>query len=468
MSSAPGQLLAVALASWLGAGCTAVAAGVGASQPGCPAVEAARGARARAGTGEHSLLQRPRALVSKTAAGPGALAASGSGPAPGPAPGPVTEPAAGTRPSVVELNGFLRVEGNAIVSNKTQQPVHLRGMSLFWSQWRPQFWTNDTVHWLRDDWNATLVRAAMAVEEGGYLEFPQVEEARVRTVVEAAIRAGIYVIVDWHDHNAEQHLDEARAFFGRMAERYGRFANVLFEVFNEPVRQEWGAVIKPYHQELVRVIRQHSDNLVILGTRLWSQEVEEASLDPVEGENLAYTVHFYASTHRRELRHKVERALANGAAIFATEWGTCDASGDGSLDLRETQDWLDFFARHHISDANWAIGDKDEACAALRPGASGEGGWDACALSASGAFVRASLRGEPRPPAPEGCPTPAPRDHCAASGTDCSAAGCCRDPSLRCFQKDAWWASCRDSCTPGIDPRDPPEHRSPWSCALLE
>ena len=28
-------------------------------------------------------------------------------------------------------------------------------------------------------------------------------------------------------------------------------------------------------------------------------------------------------------------ALANGVAIFATEWGTCDASGDGTLDLAE-------------------------------------------------------------------------------------------------------------------------------------
>ena len=39
---------------------------------------------------------------------------------------------------------------------------------------------------------------------------------------------------------------------------------------------------------------------------------------------------------------------------------------------------LDFFERLNISDANWAVSDKQEACSALLPGASGEGGWKDC------------------------------------------------------------------------------------------
>lgn len=32
------------------------------------------------------------------------------------------------------------------------------------------------------------------------------------------------------------------------------------------------------------------------------------------------------------------------------------------------------------------------------------------------------------------------------------------------FQKNEYWASCKTSCTPGIDPADPPEHATPWTC----
>merc|ERR1719188_2551149 len=123
--------------------------------------------------------------------------------------------------------------------------------------------------------------------------------------------------------------------------------------------QSWSGQIKPYHEQLVSVIRQHSANLIILGTRTCSQDVDEAARDPVSGENLAYTLHFYASTHKGELRDKARAALGAGAALFVTEWGTCEASG-GSVDLGESETWLAFLAANHISSANWAIEDKAE------------------------------------------------------------------------------------------------------------
>jgi len=182
------------------------------------------------------------------------------------------------------------------------------------------------------------------------------------------------------------------SFFSEMAKTYGHLPNILFETFNEPIYQSWSHAIKPYHEQILNVIRPHSSNIVICGTPMWSQSVDEASREMLAFKNVAYTLHFYAATHKGWLRDKAQAALTAGAALFVSEWGTCEASGDGHLDLAETQAWLEFLEEHSISDAAWAINDKDEACSALLPGASAGGNWSEANLTESGRFHRASLR----------------------------------------------------------------------------
>jgi len=299
--------------------------------------------------------------------------------------------------SPVAQHGQIRVQGSQLV-DEHGVPVRLRGMSMFWSQWGGKYWNDDVVQWLVRDWKISVLRAPMGVEDGGYLEGPESERQTVTVVVDAAIRAGIYVIIDWHDHHAEKHEGDARKFFDKMAKNYGRFPNVFFEIFNEPVLQSWLHDIRPYEQDIVKVIRKRTNNLIICGTRLWSQEVDVASEHPLESSlNVAYTLHFYAASHREGLRQKARAALGAGVALFVTEWGTCSADGDGDVDLHEARLWLNFLAEHNISDANWAVGDKDEACSALVAGASEEGGWASQAgrhsvLTRSGRFARESLR----------------------------------------------------------------------------
>ena len=107
--------------------------------------------------------------------------------------------------SIVDMHGLLRVMGNKIV-NKNNIPISLAGNSFFWSNdnWGGErFYNSSTVEWLKADWNAKIVRAAMGIEDpGGYLDNKQSNKERLKTVVNSAIDEGIYVIIDWHSQNA--------------------------------------------------------------------------------------------------------------------------------------------------------------------------------------------------------------------------------------------------------------------------
>jgi endoglucanase len=300
----------------------------------------------------------------------------------------------------VERHGQLRVEGNRIVDQRGA-PVMLRGMSLFWSQWGGRYYNRSAISWLVRDWNVNVVRVAMAVHEDGYLAHPEREMRKVTAVIDAAIEQGIYVIVDWHAHHPEP--EAAGAFFARIAARYGRHPNIIYETWNEPLREHgWGDVVRPYHEAVIPRIRAHDpDNLIVAGTPSWSQDVDVAARDPLLFANVAYTLHFYAGTHREELRDKARAALDAGIALMVTEWGTSEATGAGRLDAAETRLWWDFMEENGLSYLNWSITDKDETSAALRPGAPARGGWRERFISPSGRLVRARLRAL-NPPASSG------------------------------------------------------------------
>ena len=291
----------------------------------------------------------------------------------------------------VGRHGSIRVEGNRVV-DKNGEPVMLRGMSLFWSQWMGKYYTPQVVRWLKDDWNVNVIRAAVAVHQGGYMTNPEAEMRKLETVLDAAIANGIYVIVDWHAHDPEPKA--AADFFGKVAKKYGRYPNVIYETYNEPLpKHSWANLLKPYHSQVISSIRAHDpDNLVVVGTRSWSQDVDEAAADPLKLSNVAYTLHFYAGTHRQDLRDKAQKALDRGAALFVTEYGTTEATGDGPVDEAETRRWWDFMEKNKISYLAWSIADKRESSAALLPGGSTKGGWPDDMISPSGKLIREQIR----------------------------------------------------------------------------
>ncbi len=155
-------------------------------------------------------------------------------------------------------------------------------------------------------------------------------------------------------------------------------------------------MLKPYHSAVISAIRAHdSKNIVIMGTPQWSQKVDEATADPLDGENLMYTLHFYACTHGQFLRSMGDAALQRGRALFVTEWGATHADGglDGKVCLDEAQAWHSWMNARGIGWTAWKLDscNRDSSCI-LKDGASVRGEWTGEWLFGHGAFVRDRMR----------------------------------------------------------------------------
>lgn len=269
-------------------------------------------------------------------------------------------------------NGALSVKGTQLVDEKGQA-VQLRGISAHGIAWFPDFVNQDAVTQLSEDWGANLFRIAMYTDEnGGYCTDGEKEKlkALVTDGVEYAKQADMYVIVDWHilhDSNPLTHKAEALQFFKEMTEKLKGEKHVLYEICNEPNSGCSWEDIKTYANEVIPVIRENAPEAVILvGTPTWSQEIEKPQNDPITGyDNIMYTLHFYAATHKEDLRSKMVNAVEAGTPVFVSEYGLCDASGNGGNDLGQAQSWIDTMDQHGISYAVWSFCNKEETSALI-------------------------------------------------------------------------------------------------------
>jgi endoglucanase len=293
----------------------------------------------------------------------------------------------------VGRHGQLSVQGTLIM-DEHGNPVQLKGPSSMWLNWEsaPYAESKEGLQWMRDNWNAKVIRAAMGITpSGAYLQNPTKAKDQVKTIVQNAIDLGMYVIIDWHDGAAEKHQAESVAFFTEMAQTYGSFPNVIYETFNEPVKQDWSTVLKPYHEAVIAGIRSADpDNIIVLGTGSYSQYVDLAATDPILLPNIMYTLHFYSCTHGASLRDRGDYALNRGLAIFVTEWGATDANGgtSGTLCLDEAQRWHDWMNQKGISWAAWKLDKCSDLSCYFKSNAPVTGGWTDDQLNGHGPFVR--------------------------------------------------------------------------------
>jgi len=292
----------------------------------------------------------------------------------------------------VKKHGQLKVVGTQLV-DQNNEPIMLRGMSYGWHSLWPRFYNKESVKWLKNDFKCNVVRAAMGIELGdsSYIKQPEFSKKKVKAIIDGAIKNDIYVIVDWHSHNIN--LKEARLFFDEISKEYAGSPNVIYEIFNEPDDETWEEV-KSYSEEIIKVIRKNdTENIILVGCPRWDQDIHLPAANPIKGfDNLMYTVHFYAATHEKWLRDRTDDAIKSGLAIFVSESAGMEATGDGPLNMKAWQEYIDWMEERKISWITWSVSDKDETCSILNKSASSKGNWKDEDMKESGLKVREFLK----------------------------------------------------------------------------
>lgn len=309
-------------------------------------------------------------------------------------------PAPVSQGTPLSIHGELSVNGTTLV-DKSGKAFQLKGVSTHGITWFPEYVNRDAFKTMRDEWGVNCVRLAMyTAEYNGYCSGGNQSDLKniVDNGVNYATDLGMYVIIDWHilsDNDPTINQAQAIAFFDEMSKKYADYDNVIYEICNEPNGGTSWATIKAYAEKVIPVIKANNkDAIIIVGTPTWSQDVDQAAANPIKGySNIMYTLHFYADTHKDDLRNKMVSAINAGLPIIVTEFGACDASGNGNVNIAEANKWISLLDSKSVSYCIWNLSNKAESSSLIVSGCSKTSGWTQSDLSEEGRWYVGVLGG---------------------------------------------------------------------------
>lgn len=297
-----------------------------------------------------------------------------------------------------EKHGALHVEGVQL-ADEHGEAVRLCGMSTHGLAWRREFVCEETFRELRDVWGTNCVRLALyTAEHMGYCTGGSKQElfGLVRKGIDLAKELGMYVIVDWHVLDEKSPLvyaDEAERFFDALAAEYAGCPNLLYEICNEPNKGTGWDEIVQYAERVIPVIRRHSpEAVVIVGSPDWSQHPDCALDQPIGFDNLLYSLHFYAATHRDGLRERVKRCLDGGVPVFISECSLTESTGSGTPDLESGEKWFGLLDSYGVGYIVWSLASSPETSAVIAPGCRKLSGWQDGEIKQTGLWFREKFR----------------------------------------------------------------------------
>ena len=281
-------------------------------------------------------------------------------------------------------HGVLHVSGKKLV-DENDNVVALHGISTHSLAIYPDYVNEEAFTQFADEYGVDIMRLAMysagADNASGYSELDDAGRRELEELILKGVRIcaslGIYCLVDWHillDYNPKMNEEAAKIFWKSMALRLRDYGNVIFEICNEPnmnleTKEEatWDDIYE-YAEDIIGIIKDIDESkIIIVGTPIWSQRVDTASDKPLKYDNIMYTLHFYADTHKDEIRNRLKYALKKDLPVFVTEFGVCNAAGSGDINDEQTKIWLDLLDENDISYVIWNLSNKDETSAILKP-----------------------------------------------------------------------------------------------------
>ena len=304
------------------------------------------------------------------------------------------ETTAATTGVSLDYYGALHVEDGKLVDESGDVAV-LTGVSSHGLSWYPEYVTPETIESLRNNWGINVIRLAMYTSDyNGYCvageDVQNTLKDNIDAAVEAATENDMYVIIDWHilnDSNPNEYKAQAIQFFGEMVRKYEDNENVIYEICNEPNGDTTWEDICNYANEVIPVIRNvDSDAVILVGTPNWSSDLDSVMEAPLDYDNIMYTYHFYAGTHKSSARNTLTDALDAGLPVFISEYGFVSADGDGSVDTKEAAKWQDIIDEYQLSSCIWNLSNKAEGSALISSDCDKTADWEEEELSEQGQY----------------------------------------------------------------------------------
>ena len=309
------------------------------------------------------------------------------------------------REFVVSRHGNLNTS-KGYVCDASSNKVCLMGTSFYWSCSAPLWWCKETVDYLVDQYSVQIIRLPVAIAPCGingqdrpgnpletwnkdcYYYRPEYTKKMVDEVVKAAIENDIYVIIDFHEHYAKEWVNLAQEFFSYFAKKWGKYPNVMYEIYNEPMCDN-GTVIQ-YAKQIIPAIRFNDpDNIIIVGSSQYAREPDEVTAAGQGQMNIAYSWHGYVPYgHQNDWSSDNSLTWNTSIPVIATEWGLANNKNDGGL--------FDIFKSRGVINCFWSmsnIGGDDAKWSVLKSECYKKSGWTDEDMTENGAYMLEQTRG---------------------------------------------------------------------------